>query len=110
MRTGPGLLEIPELACGAPTRSTGEIDIGREDRTRVARTANCAGLIHERLPHQEGEDMTAHLEDCLVLTEWLAALEEPDSGSDATYYLPNEEGNARAEYEAKVPSRLFDID
>lgn len=58
--------------------------------------------------------MTAHPEDCLVSTEWLAArLEEPDLRVvDATYYLPNEEGNARAEYEAEhIPGAVFfDID
>ncbi|HLS68230.1 MAG TPA: 3-mercaptopyruvate sulfurtransferase [Kiloniellales bacterium] len=58
--------------------------------------------------------MTAHPEHCLVSTEWLAArLQEPDLRVvDATYYLPNEEGDARAEYAAEhIPGAVFfDID
>ncbi len=52
--------------------------------------------------------------DCLVSTAWLAEhLSEPDLRIvDATYYLPNEERNARQEYEAEhIPGALFfDID
>lgn len=58
--------------------------------------------------------MTQHPDHCLVTTDWLAAhLEDPDLRVvDATYYLPNEEGNARAEYEAEhIPGAVFfDID
>jgi len=58
--------------------------------------------------------MTQHPEHCLVSTEWLAArLEEPDLRVvDATYYLPTEQGDARAEYEAEhIPGAVFfDID
>lgn len=54
--------------------------------------------------------MTQHPEHCLVSTEWLAArLHEPDLRVvDATYYLPNETGDARAEYEAEhIPGAVF---
>jgi len=58
--------------------------------------------------------MSAHPEHCLVSTEWLhQRLQEPDLRVvDATYYLPNEEGDARSEYDAEhIPGAVFfDID
>lgn len=58
--------------------------------------------------------MTAHDDPALVDTEWLAAhLEAPDVRIiDASYYLPNEGLNGRAEYEAHhIPGAVFfDID
>src|SRR5690625_2156585 len=58
--------------------------------------------------------MTDHPQHCLVSTAWLAAhLDQPGLRIvDATYYLPAEDGDADADYEAEhTPGAVFfDID